>query len=78
MIFASMIIGIGLPHFIDSYEILKKILWGKFTIGILTVSITLYSYLRFYDYYEHYFFVAVFAAMAVFFEIFDFRLFRGR
>lgn len=78
LIFISMIIGIGLPQFIDSYEISKKILWGIFTIGILTISITIYSYLRFYDYYEHYFFIAVFAIMAVFFEIFDFKMFRGR
>ena len=78
LFFISLILGIGIPHFFDSYEMYKKILWAMFSIGILAVSFLIYSYLIFYNYYLHYFFIAAFVILLIFFEKFDFKYFRQR
>jgi hypothetical protein len=77
MIFISLILGIGLPNFMDAYDLFKKILWGIFTIGIIMIVLTAYNYLLFYNYSYHYLIILVTGVFLVFFEVHDFKLFRG-
>ena len=77
LLYISIISGMGFCKFFDSYKIINKVLWAILFIGILSLSFAIYNYLMFYNYYEHYFFIAVFIIISIFFEIFDFKLFRS-
>lgn len=76
ILFITLVLGIGIPNYIDSYDLLDKVLWAAFSIGITLIISALYSYLRYYNFWEHYLIAVFFIVIAVFFEIYDFRDFR--
>jgi len=76
ILFITLVLGIGIPNYIDSYDLLDKVLWAVFSIGITLIVSAIYSYLRFYNFWEHYLIAVLFIVIAIFFEIYDFRDFR--
>ena len=72
----SLIIGFGIPKYMDSFGIAEKIIWAVFTIVIPAVLFTVYSYLKFYNYIEQYLIIIPFISLALIFEIKDFKYFR--
>jgi hypothetical protein len=76
LLLISIVIGFGIPRYLDAYDLIEKIIWGAFTVGIPSVCFTLYSYLRFYNYAEHYLFILPFIGIAAVFELKEFKDFR--
>ncbi|MBN2544395.1 MAG: hypothetical protein JXB50_01275 [Spirochaetes bacterium] len=76
LFFITLVLGLGIPNYIDSYDLFNKVLWAAFTIGITVVVSMLYNFLRFYNFWEHYLIAVPFIVIAVFFEIIDFKDFR--
>jgi len=74
--FITLILGLGIPNFIDAYNLLNKILWAVFTIGITIIASALYNFYVYYNYLEHYLIIIPFAAAAFAFEMLDFKDFR--
>lgn len=77
LLFLSLIISFGLTHYIDAFSIVSKILWALFTFGVPIILLTIYNYLIFYNYIWHFFSIVLFIGFYIFFEIDDFKLFRG-
>jgi hypothetical protein len=76
LLLVAMIIGFGIPKYLDAYDLIEKIIWGCFSIGLPAICFTVYAYLRFYNYPEHYLFIIPFAGIASLFEIKEFKYFR--
>jgi hypothetical protein len=78
LLFVSMILGFGLPNFIDAYELFKKILWCFFVISILIVSFGFYYYEKFYFSNLQYYIIIPSIILTGIFGYFDFKYFLRR
>jgi hypothetical protein len=52
----TLILGFGIPKFMDAYELVEKILYSISTLVIIIICFTIFNYLNFYDYIYQYLF----------------------
>jgi len=78
LIIVSIIIGFGLPKFLNSYYLNDKIKWASLILGITSISLTVYFYLKFYDYLYQYLLLLVSGAFIYYFEKLEFKKFRNK
>lgn len=71
--FLAMVIGFGLPKFLEAMELPGKILWAALTIIITTLALSGYSYVTFYQYNWHLLSIGAFTALFGVFFFVDFK-----
>lgn len=73
----SFISGLGVFLFIESYNMILKVIIALFTILIVASLSMVFNYLRFYNYYEYFYFIIPTLIFAIIFEFTDFRYMRN-
>jgi hypothetical protein len=76
LIIVSIVIGYGIPRYLDSYDTKDKSTWVLFTIGIPALCFMFYSFFKFYDMIFQYIFVIILIPVVIIFEKNEFELFR--
>lgn len=72
----SIILGFGIPNYLDSTEFFEKFLWAFFSFGLTILISTLFAYFKFYQSIWQLLIVVMFIITAALFEFFDFKDFR--
>ncbi len=77
IILISFMAGLGIFLFMENYNIILKVVIAFLTILFVSIFFMVFSYLRFYDYYEYFYFLIPFTIFAIIFEIKEFRHIRN-
>lgn len=72
----SIILGFGIPNFLDSLEWHDKILWLLFSFGLIFLLSTFFSFFKFYESKWLLLLPLAFIITFIFFDIYDFKYFR--
>lgn len=70
--------GICLLHYDDNYSVIKKILWIAVSFVIVTVVITGYTFLTYYNFIFQYLLIIPAIVLFIIFNIIDFKYFTSR
>lgn len=76
ILLVTLILGFGIPKFMDELDLLYKIIWAVFSIGIPIIIFAFFYIMKFYNNPLIYLINIPFIAAAVLFEIYDFKQFR--
>jgi len=76
IIFISIITGLSLQKYFDSFEIYKKILWSIFAVSVLTITIAFYTFFNFFNSTIKYALILPIIVIFFIFELIDFKYYR--